>query len=251
MTIVRGVHILASPCCGARYVAPQYLSMNFSAFEYWTDGWRDGSLMPNDEGLRRCQCGKWLLMNQFVQVDTAESSDLPRIPHVRDNDLDECIAHAPSTDVEIAARVGLWRSLNHGYRESYRVHRAAEEAATRAAWEVANPDRRTWWDKFLKHKPPQYCRPSDSPFTVPPYTPTAQQRENMARLSALLSPCVEVSETGDHNRLLLSELYREQGLFGLAQAVLGKDSIGRDEVTWRLMSRLIQEQQTAPIRYRM
>jgi hypothetical protein len=31
--------------------------MNFSAFEYWKDGWRVQSPMPNDEGLRRCKCG--------------------------------------------------------------------------------------------------------------------------------------------------------------------------------------------------
>lgn len=38
MTIIRGVRIVAAPCCGARYAAPRYLSMNFMASEYWTDG---------------------------------------------------------------------------------------------------------------------------------------------------------------------------------------------------------------------
>jgi len=51
MTISKGLRVVAAPCCGARYAAPRYVSMNFMAFEYWTDGWRDGSLMPNDEGL--------------------------------------------------------------------------------------------------------------------------------------------------------------------------------------------------------
>ncbi len=52
MTIIRGVRIVAAPCCGARYAVPRYVSMNFMAFEYWTDGWCDGSLMPNDQVLR-------------------------------------------------------------------------------------------------------------------------------------------------------------------------------------------------------
>jgi len=50
MTIISGVRIVAAPCCGARYAVPRYLSVNFMASRYWTDGWREGSLMPNDEG---------------------------------------------------------------------------------------------------------------------------------------------------------------------------------------------------------
>ena len=66
MTIVSGVRIVAAPCCGAHYAAPRYRSMNFMAFEYWTDGWREGSLMPNDEGLRRCTCGQFILMKETI-----------------------------------------------------------------------------------------------------------------------------------------------------------------------------------------
>jgi hypothetical protein len=50
VTIISGVRIVAAPCCGARYAVPRYLSVNFMASRYWTDGWREGSLMPNDEG---------------------------------------------------------------------------------------------------------------------------------------------------------------------------------------------------------
>jgi hypothetical protein len=58
--------------------------MNFMAFEYWTDGWRDGSLMPNDEGLRRCKCGQYVLVRDMVAVDTADSSELPYMDWVPD-----------------------------------------------------------------------------------------------------------------------------------------------------------------------
>lgn len=56
--------------------------MNFMAFEYWTDGWRDGSLMPNDEGLRQCKCGQYILVRNMVAVETADSSELPYMDHV-------------------------------------------------------------------------------------------------------------------------------------------------------------------------
>ncbi len=105
MTIIRGVRIVAAPCCGMRYAAPQYLSMNFMAFGYWTDGWRDGSLMPNDEGLRHCQCGRFVLMRDLVQIATAAISDLPHIEYVPDILLPECIAKADSEEVEVAARL--------------------------------------------------------------------------------------------------------------------------------------------------
>ena len=104
MTRARGVQIFASPCCGAPYAFPRYMSMNFSAFEYWTDGWRERSLMPNDEGLRRCKCGQFVLTKDMVPVEKAEASDagehglndLPTMDHVPDELLSECIAKASS-----------------------------------------------------------------------------------------------------------------------------------------------------------
>ena len=158
MTMVRGVRILAAPCCGAQYALPNYMSMNFSAFEFWTDGWRDGSLMPNDEGLRRCQCGQFVLLKNLVEVSTADDSTLPSLGHVSAEQLPECIASAASEEVELAARIMVWHHLNHSYRERYRQHRDAEEAATKAKWLAAHPDNRSWWDKLRKRKPPSYIK---------------------------------------------------------------------------------------------
>lgn len=249
MTIVRGVRILAAPCCGARYQFPNYVSMNFSAFEYWTDGWREFSPMPNDEGVRRCQCGQFVLLKELVEIETAETSELPRIDHVPAELLPECIAQASSEDLELAARLGYWRHLNHPYRERYRQHREAEEAATKAAWEVANPDRRTWWDKFRGREAPSYRRPPGSPFTYPVFEPTDEQLQNMKQLSQIL---FEWRSTGRGGYSLdLAELYREQGRFDEAEHVILTID-GRDvDVTSKLITRLIKEQQTAPMRYMM
>ena len=257
MTIVRGVRIMAAPCCGAQYAFPNYVSMNFSAFEYWTDGWREWSLMPNDEGLRRCKCGQFVLTKDMVSVEKSEapdaneddSNDLPYMDHVPDELLPECISNASSEDMEVAARLGYWRHLNHEYRERYRQHRDAEEAATKAAWEVANPDRRTWWDMFLRRKPLEYRRPPSSPFTYPAFEPTDVQLQNMQRLSNVLFDRWETSRKG--YGIDLVDLYREQGRFDEAELLISTMDIKTDDVTGQLIAKLIKERQPAPMRYRM
>ena len=257
MTIVRGVQIFASPCCGAQYAFPRYMSMNFSAFEYWTDGWREWSPMPNDEGLRRCKCGQFVLIKDMVPVEKIEvpdagedeQNDLPHMDRVPDELLPECIVKASSEDMEVAARLDYWRHLNHEYRDRYRQHRDAEEASTKAVWEAANPDQRTWWDKFLRRKPPEYRRPPNSPFTYPAFEPTDVQLQNMQRLSRILFNRWETSRKG--YVIDLVDLYREQGRFDEAELVISSMEIETDDVTGQLIAKLIKERQPAPMRYRM
>ena len=250
MTIVRGVRIVFASCCGAKYATPRYASMNFMAFEYWTDGWREGSLMPNDEGLRRCNCRKFVLMRDLVEVEAAETSDLPHIEHVPDELLPECIANAHSEDMEVAARLEYWRHLNHTYRQKYREHREAEEAATKAQWEAANPDRRTWWDKLRRRERPIYSRSPDSPFTYPLYEPTDVQLQNMRRLSKILLAWGSVSRP-TYDALTLAELYREQGRFDEAQVIMLTLVEDEEDVTRSLIAKLIKDKQSAPMRYRI
>ena len=249
MTIIRGVRIVASPCCGAQYSFPRYVSMNFMAFEYWTDGWRDGSLMPNDEGLRRCKCGQYILVRDMVAIDTADSSELPYMDHVPDELLPECIAKATSKEVEVAARLGYWRYLNHPYRDRYRQHRDAEEAVTKAAWEAANPDRRNWWGKLRGRQAPSYSRPPGSPFTYPAFEASEEQLQNMQSLSEILREWVAASRQG--YTMELAELYREQARFDESLQViqtLDEQEVG---VTSNLIMRLINERQPALMRYMM
>ena len=224
--------------------------MNFMAFEYWTDGWREGSLMPNDEGLRRCNCRKFVLMRDLVEVEAAETSDLPHIEHVPDELLPECIANAHSEDMEVAARLEYWRHLNHTYRQKYREHREAEEAATKAQWEAANPDRRTWWDKLRRRERPIYSRSPDSPFTYPLYEPTDVQLQNMRRLSKILLAWGSVSRP-TYDALTLAELYREQGRFDEAQVIMLTLVEDEEDVTRSLIAKLIKDKQSAPMRYRI
>jgi hypothetical protein len=223
--------------------------MNFMAFEHWTDGWREGSLMPNDEGLRRCHCGRFLLTKDLAEVGSAETSDLPSMAHVADELLGECIASADNEALEVAARLTLWRHLNHPYREQYRQHRDAEEAATKAVWEAANPDRRTWWDKWRGRKAPVYRRPQNSPFTCPVFQPSPAQLQNMQRLTALL--IARASTPGFAYRLELAELFREQSRFDDARQMIRSMDEQEVSVASQLIGRLVKERQPAPTRYRM
>lgn len=249
MTMISGVRIMAAPCCGARFSAPRYLTMNFMAFAYWTDGWRENSLMPNGEGLRQCSCGRFLLLKDLFEIDTAESSDLPSISRVSSELLQACIAEADSEELEVAARLEYWRELNHAYRERYRTHRDAEEADNQATWEAENPDRRTWWDKFRGRKASVYIRTETMRFTVPEFEPSSEQMQNMDRLCAIF--CSQHGNSHSRSDITLTELYREQGRFTEAQQMISTIN-GQDEgVTFKLIAKLIQEKQPALVRYRM
>jgi len=218
--------------------------MNFSAREHWTDGWREASLMPNDAGLRRCCCGRFIVVGDLVEISSADASELPRIDRVSDEELSACLAQPQSEAVELAARRQLWWHLNHAYRERYREHRDAEDAATQAAWEAANPDRRTWWDKLLRREPPRYVHEPGRAFTCPPFEPTAEQLKNLQRLSELLR------ERGGA-QLEVAELYREQGRFEEAEAALAAVDADEAGVTGKLIAELIGERIAAPVRYRL
>ncbi len=251
MTRSIGAITLVAPCCGARYAYPNYTSMNFSAWAYWTDGWRDHSLMPNDEGLRRCTCGQFYLLAEMQAIKegaAADNEDLPFTMTVPDERLPECFTSMVRAPVEVAARLGYWRYLNHDYRNAYIEHRDAEETATQAAWIANNPDRRTWWDHLLRRPAPAYSRPEGSPFTYPPYEPTPEQLANMKRLCELSQPS---GPAPSRNPLELAELYREQGRFDESRAVLQSVAPKDLGVTGRLIARLIGEDERAPMRYRI
>lgn len=223
--------------------------MNFMAYAYWTDGWRDHSLMPNDEGLRQCQCGRIVLQRELVEIDTAEASDLPCVPNVSDKDLSIAIANAPSAEVEIAARLEYWRYLNHGYRGIYRTHRALEDARTKANAPELEPDNRSWWDKLLRRLPPAIHQMPESPFTFPPFNPTNEQVENMNYLCRLLESVRK--EDPQRYSYELAELYREQGVFDPAEEIIRSLDDGASQVTHRVLTALIQDRVTAPVRYKI
>jgi hypothetical protein len=205
--------------------------------------------MPNGEGLRQCSCGKFTLFKELVEIDTAESSDLPYINRVPSEFLPVCIGTADNEEIEVAARLEYWRELNHAYRERYRIHRDAEEAENKAIWEAENPDRRTWWDKLRGREAPTYIRTDSMRFTVPEFDPSPEQLKNMDHLCEIFQNWSQKSCYVD--KLTLAELYREQGRFAEAQEALSKGKDQDEGITKKLIAELIKEKQPALMRYRM
>ena len=249
MTSVAGAYLNATPCCGKTYCTPRYRSMNFSAREYWTDGYCEGSLMPNGHGLRRCACGNFYLLRELLQISEVEQAEGPFTVHVEPEELPLAIAQARTPDIEEAARMDYWHHLNHDYRQRYRQHRDAEEARTEAQWHAQHPDTRSWWQKLRKVSAPRYQRPANAPFTYPPYTPSETQRENMQALLQLLQQKQASGQWVDAHTT--AELHRALGQFEQATQALQTLEEKEKGVTSKLMAKLIAEKETAPMRYRM
>ena len=230
--------------------------MNFSALAYWTDGSKEHSLMSGDEGLRKCKCGEFYLLQDTIKFGFDAPPETPYTKHVEAADLPEATL-SPNKAIELVARRLYWLHLNDDYRAVYRSHREAEDQASQAKWaaewQAANPDTRTAWTKLisrlLRRKPVAAPPMQNKPFTVPPYQPSQLQIDNMTRLLELLLE--GGNETYGPDPLEVTELYRELGRFDEAKTALQactEDDIG---VTIKLLAKMIDDRTTAPVRYRV
>ena len=252
MTRISGHTTIASPCCKSLYKVVEYASMNFSVYAYWTDGAQDGALMPNDGGLRVCRCGIAFLLRDAIRLEIEASPDTPFPPKPADADLPSVIQATISPEVEATARRNYWPYLNDRYKVLYREHREKEEVKADAQWRddyyASLPFFQRAASKLLRSKPPwDYPKPV-RPFTVPPYEPTTEQTENMARLLALILN--EADQSCKVDQLEIAELYRELGQFEAATEALSTCIEDHDQVTRQVMSEHIGRRCASPIRYR-
>ena len=247
--MIQGVRIRATPCCGKLYASPNYVSMNFMSFGFWTDGWREDSLMPNETGLRQCNCGIFVKLKDMTDIRKEENSELPRMEQIPGELLQDCIKQAKDEDMQVLARIAYWRYANHEYRNKYRVHREAEEEESKKIWKLLQNQTNKWWKKLLRIPLPEYRRSSNSSFTYPPFEPNAIQIENMTILSDMLLE-IQKQEPGRYVTTL-AELYRELGRFEEAKAQIQLISENEIGTASKLMANLIDQKETALIRYRM
>lgn len=226
--------------------------MNFSAFEYWTDGYMEHSLMPTDGGLRACHCGAFYLMRDATKLEIDAGPDVAWTLGVHPADLPKAINTASSPDLETTARRNYWRDLNNGYRLLYRAHRQKENALDDSQWRQDYIDSLSRFKRLLhKLKPsdPKSDFPKKSrPFTVPPFRPTTEQTENMKALLALILDGAEAPLKPDN--LEIAELHRELGQFEAAAAALNSADDRDQRVTKKVIATLIDERSAAPVRYR-
>lgn len=241
MTSIAGYNLNATPCCGVIYKTLNYRSMNFSAWEYWTDGYREGTLMPNDHGLRQCLCGAFYLLKEMEFIEHVEEANAPHTAHVANTYLPVAIAQARTSEIELAARLDYWQLLNHPYRVLYRAHNDSKKAA----WISSNPDQRSWWQRICKVQPPQYVEKVNQPFTYPLYELSEVQSDN---LKALLRLHEEELRYDNETR---AELYRELGQFEQAMQALQVQPIDEGDFAKHLMGRLINSKVNAPMFYRI
>lgn len=233
-----------------------YASVNYSSFAFWTDGKREGSLMPNDSGLRKCQCGQYFLQSEAIRLEMPAGNDREFAPHVHPSDLKHAIDTATSEKLELAARRDYWIYLNDAYRKKYCAHREAEDVQTDVNWEnerkQANPDDRSvvkkLIDKLRRTKPKLPPSNQNRPFTFPAFEPTTDQVQNMERLIDLLLDSTERLHV--EYPIELAELYRELGKFDIAiKLINGLKDEDQDNLS-QLIMELSNEKTTAPIRYR-
>ena len=256
MTRIAGYSVIATHCCRSLYSTPRYGSMNFSAWAYWTDGAKEHSLMSGGDGLRKCKCGEFYLLQDTIKFGFDAQPDAPATVRVSAVDLPGATL-SPNKAVELVARRLYLMYLNDDYRDLYRTHREAEDKASQAKWAAewrrANPDTRTGWTKLicrlLRREPVAAPPMQNKPFTLPPYQPSQLQLGNMTRLLELLLE--GGNQTFGPDTLEVTELYRELGRFDEAKTALQactEDDIG---VTSTLLAKMIDDRTTAPVRYRM
>jgi hypothetical protein len=220
---------------------------------YWTDGEKEHGLMPSGGGLRKCKCGQFYLLREATSLGLEAGPETPHTEFVDAADLADA-TQSSNKAVELVARRQYWMHLNAPYRELYRAHRQAEDQAAQekwdADWHVANPDHRATWkkiaDRLLRNKPAAPPPMDTRPFSAPPYQPSDVQVQNMERLLELILQ--KLHEPYGPDMLEVAELFRELGRFDDAADALKQcpaDDIGVPE---KLMERLINECQRAPVR---
>ncbi len=256
MTSISGYKLIASPCCRTTYARAQFASVNFSASAFWTDGKRENSLMPNDGGLRKCQCGTFFVLSECIQMGLEATEPFNFPSYVSPSDLPLAFQTAHSQEVELAARRAYWLFLNDPYREQYKAHREAEQAANAAnwaaKWHANNPDTRgavrKFFDALLLRKPSSLPPAPIEPITFPPFEPTDVQKANMLRLIELVQ--LSSPKYRQEYPVELVELYRELSMFDQAKQLIdGMSEANQDKLT-KLLYELCEEEQAAPVRYK-
>jgi hypothetical protein len=261
MTRVSGTNIIKTPCCGALMSTPSYSSLNFSAWEFWTDGYNDYRLAPDFQELRRCLCGDCFLIGAATHVETIRTPK-PRAPvgwesrrenwwtrlgghETRDQIIERYdIRSAEEIEAEqksIPPSPGyVANSELRGLIDSNPADSRIMEAARRLYWRYLNDPAREEYRKYREtHK--EVDATGDSA-TFPVFLPTAEQKQNMEALVKLL-------ETRDKsNYLELAELYRELGDLEAATRALSCFAGDQDRLHF-VIDKLVSLKVRGPVRF--
>lgn len=248
MTRISGYNILETPCCGRYYVAPRFLSISLCYIERWTDGWYEGAWMSNDEGLRQCSCGQYFIWHKDMRrIGSEESTNLSSLAPLPTHRLPQAVRDTSGSRLEIPARLAYWRNLNQRYRDAFYALQEQQKLTAKRLefdWYLANPDRRTWWQKLLRYPAPAYPRPANQPSLMPPFEPTTAQKENMQLLCELIAANHDVES--DPGLKTLAEIQRQLGRFDDAITTLKQIQESKQDGLFKLILRLAEGKNSAP-----
>lgn len=202
--------------------------------------------MPNDEGLRRCSCGQYLIWHKDMRrLDWAESANLPYLTPIPEYRLQQCVSDTLGSRLELPARLAYWRSLNQRHRDAFYSLREQQKLAAKRHefdWYLANPDRRTWWQKLMRYPAPVYLRSASQPLLMPHFEPTTVQTENMQQLSELIATDSEAFS----DVMTLAELQRQLGRFDETLETLQQVPVDQQNEMFTLIRHLAEGKNRAP-----
>jgi hypothetical protein len=248
MTSVSGYSLIKAPCCGAAYTTPRYASINLTAREYWSDGYREAALYVEDGGLRKCGCEVFYLLRDATRPEQKPEPDIPPAQRLEPKDLHQAI-QSTSKPIELWARRLYWRHLNHEYRAAYRARMdAADQGGSRPG--AGSGSRSRWTELAGRALRLTKSVPSSGlaePVSFPAYEPSANQIANVERLIELIEESVH--EVQEPDMVEVAELYRELGQFDQARRAMARSSHGRIHLPTKLVSDMITKGQRAPFRY--
>ena len=264
MTRTSGRTILKTPCCGTTYCDKAYASINFSAAEFWSDGRRVKSLMPDGVGLCRCRCGAYFLSRQCEQIgelplpnpaapDGWETMEIDLPDYLR-KQLPQDASDADHREVELRwlrrtydTRPAAERALDPPNLEELTdaecgsviatspKDRDVMIAARRGHWRHLNDLHREVYREYM----------ATHSQGLPDFEPTEEQEVNMRALVDLL----DGSDGASYDEV--AEIYRELGEFDLAAAAVAKAVPDRwGETLAPLLRSLIEKRYKTPVRYR-
>lgn len=249
MTRVVGTRIYRTPCCGRHYGGAAYGSINFMAWEHWTDGASVGSLAPDPGWIYRCECGHPFLMGNTETVGVIRRQ-----------------RHHPRLAAEDSGFAGWWRKF-FGIKRPAEVRAALPgeldpQTPEPASAPIVGRDelptliqqcqdeeflivaRRAWWQHLNEPYKERYrALRQDGQGPVPPFKPSAEQLENMQALRELIlrrdgRPSIE-----------LAELHRQLGQPDASRAVLA--AVGQPDLSIvKVIGDCLDEGLSGPVRYR-
>ncbi len=122
--------VVAAPCCGARYLAPQGVFMNLEGWKEWSDGYGAGDRYAAPKSVCECACGSLFLVSEVRRIETEprEASDVfgldseqpPVVPYLTNARAGALVAADMSfanPALECDVRLSHWWALNHARRE--------------------------------------------------------------------------------------------------------------------------------------